>query len=155
MAVSTPSLADVSSAGMFRPRRVRLDDVTRGVGFEFADVQQVFVAAAISEVAEALRAAEAAAAHGAWVVGFVTYDAAAAFDVAFPPAASTGTLPLAWFAAFGRRDEVELVQPAASGPFVAELERTGGSVRKGGVGAARRWRRGTCALPAGGCWPGA
>ncbi|MEQ1700884.1 MAG: aminodeoxychorismate synthase component I [Ilumatobacteraceae bacterium] len=124
---------------MFRPRRVRLDDVARGVGFEFGDAQQLFVAATIGEVADALRAAEAAAADGAWVVGFVTYDAAAAFDDAFPAGESAGTLPLAWFAAFAQRDEVALVQPAATGPFVAEVERTGGSEwYQAGVESVRR-----------------
>jgi para-aminobenzoate synthetase / 4-amino-4-deoxychorismate lyase len=111
---------------MYRPRRVRLDDVVQGVGFEFADAQQVFVARAIGEVTGVLRAAEAAALAGFWVVGFVTYEAASAFDDAFPSTTGSAVVPLAWFAAFARRDVVELVQPAASGPFVADVQRAGG-----------------------------
>ena len=111
---------------MHRPRRVRLDDVTQGVGFEFVDAQQVFAARELGEVTGVLRAAEAAALAGSWVVGFVTYEAASAFDDAFPTTSGSGVLPLAWFTAFARRDEVELVQPAACGPFVADVQRAGG-----------------------------
>ncbi len=112
---------------MFRPHRVRLDDVAQGVGFEFAEALQVWVASEVAEVAEVVRSAEAAAVGGAWVVGFVTYSAAQAFDDAFPVAPPPGVLPLAWFAAFARRDTVELVEPAASGPFVADVHRAHGS----------------------------
>ncbi|NMV12440.1 bifunctional aminodeoxychorismate synthase component I/aminotransferase, partial [Vibrio parahaemolyticus] len=53
------------------------------------------------EVVAVLQAAEAAARAGRWCVGYVAYEAAAAFDPAFEvhePA--TGGLPLAWFAEF-------------------------------------------------------
>lgn len=47
------------------------------------------------EVLPALRAAEAAARAGRWVVGFVAHEAAPAFDAALRVRASSG--PLAWF----------------------------------------------------------
>jgi len=64
----------------------------------------VFEANSVAQVLPTLRAAEAAAESGLTAVGFITYEAASAFDPALrtlPP----GELPLAWFAAFeqGRR----------------------------------------------------
>ena len=52
-------------------------------------------ARATADVVPALRAAEAAARDGSWVVGFVAYEAAPAFDPALRVRAGAG--PLAWF----------------------------------------------------------
>ena len=51
------------------------------------------------EVVPVLNAADRAAREGRWVVGFVSYEAASAFDPAFERA-RCGALPLAWFAEF-------------------------------------------------------
>ncbi|HEY6895961.1 MAG TPA: chorismate-binding protein [Rhodocyclaceae bacterium] len=59
------------------------------------------------DVAGVIAAAEAAARDGRWVVGFVAYEAAAAFDAALQTHAPHPALPLAAFAAYG---------PAAEGP---------------------------------------
>lgn len=49
----------------------------------------------LSDVRAVIEAAEAAARAGAWVVGWLAYEAAAAFDPALPTHAPAG--PLAWF----------------------------------------------------------
>jgi para-aminobenzoate synthetase / 4-amino-4-deoxychorismate lyase len=59
----------------------------------------VWSAGNADEVVPVLNAADRAAREGRWVVGFVAYEAASAFDPAFERAAR-GALPLAWFAEF-------------------------------------------------------
>ena len=65
----------------------------------FAEPLRVWRAETIGRVGVVLHEADRAARSGGWVVGFVAFEAASAFDPAFdaPPATS---LPLAWFAAF-------------------------------------------------------
>lgn len=71
-----------------------------GLRGAFRDPAEVLVAWRPDEVADLLGRAEALAATGYWLIGFVAYEAAAAFDAAVGrPAAATG-LPLAIFAAF-------------------------------------------------------
>ena len=50
------------------------------------------------EVIPLLKAAEAAAKSGAWVVLMLSYEAAPAFDDALKTHNATGSLPLAWAA---------------------------------------------------------
>ena len=64
----------------------------------------------------ALEAAEAAAARGLWVAGFVAYEAAPGLDPALVvkprvPDDAFAKLPLAWFAMFERREETALPEP--------------------------------------------
>jgi len=106
---------------------VRLDDVVRGVGYEFSSPSQVLVALDVDDVVGVIAAGEAAAEAGAWVVGFVTYEAARAFDEAYPAATVRGPLPLAWFCSFGSRHVVPLVDAPSGGPFVDGVVRTHGS----------------------------
>jgi para-aminobenzoate synthetase/4-amino-4-deoxychorismate lyase len=61
----------------------------------FGAPRTVIEAWAPADVVPALRAAEAAARDGRWVVGFVAYEAAPAFDPALQVRAGEG--PLAWF----------------------------------------------------------
>lgn len=75
---------------------------------EFTRPRELFIARKVTDVEAVLRAAEAAAVAGAWVVGFLSYEAASAFDSALVTHASND-LPLAWFAAFD-----EPSAPAAS-----------------------------------------
>ncbi|WP_159911216.1 aminodeoxychorismate synthase component I [Pantoea sp. 18069] len=64
----------------------------------FGTPHTVWAARAPDEVRAVLDAAEDAARAGAWCVGFVRYEAAAAFDPALVTHAADG--PLAWFAAY-------------------------------------------------------
>lgn len=63
----------------------------------FTRPRELLVATRPAEVGGVLRRAEACAKAGAWVAGFVCYEAAAAFDPAFR-FGGRGDLPLAWFA---------------------------------------------------------
>jgi para-aminobenzoate synthetase/4-amino-4-deoxychorismate lyase len=58
------------------------------------------------DIVPLLHEIDSAARDGHWCVGFVSYDAASAFDPAFGPAAAAA-LPLAWFAEFDAPAEVE------------------------------------------------
>jgi para-aminobenzoate synthetase/4-amino-4-deoxychorismate lyase len=77
----------------------------------FAEPLDVWRADAIEHVTAVLDQADRAARAGAWVVGFVSFEAAAAFDPAFDTPRWT-SLPLAWFARFAA--------PAVSPPGDAE-----------------------------------
>ncbi|MBF0177054.1 MAG: bifunctional anthranilate synthase component I family protein/class IV aminotransferase [Magnetococcales bacterium] len=86
--------------------RFLVDFAELGRPFFFQDPQATLVAWHPDEVQPVLRAAEKAAHAGAWVGGFLTYEAAAAF--ALPVHAPEPDLPLAWFAVFDRALEVTL-----------------------------------------------
>lgn len=64
----------------------------------FGTPREVLVAHALHEVRGVLDAVHAAAQQGHWCVGFVRYEAAAAFDAALLTHAADG--PLAWFAVY-------------------------------------------------------
>jgi para-aminobenzoate synthetase/4-amino-4-deoxychorismate lyase len=70
----------------------------------FAHALEVLEARRSEEVAGVIAAAEALAKAGRWVVGFVAYEAAPAFDAAFKVRPSDGSLPLALFAAYAAPD---------------------------------------------------
>ena len=83
----------------------------------------VLVAHRLEEVRPVLEAAEAAARAGAWVLGYLRYEAAPAFDTALVTHAPDG--PLAWF---GVHDAVEAPAPGVPAedwllPPTAGLER--------------------------------
>ncbi len=68
---------------------------------EFADPVAVLAAQSAAEVRAVLRAVEEAAAGGRWAAGYVTYEAAPAFDPALRVREPLRG-PLAWFALFER-----------------------------------------------------
>jgi para-aminobenzoate synthetase / 4-amino-4-deoxychorismate lyase len=70
----------------------------------FAEPRRVLEAGAHAEVLPVLRAAAAAAAAGHWVVGYVAYEAAPAFDAALRTRPHAGPAPLAWFGVFDAPD---------------------------------------------------
>ena len=82
---------------------------------ELADPVEEYAATSLEDVRPVLRAAEAAAASGRWVAGFVAYEAAPAFDRALRVRPGCRG-PLAWFAAFDGR-----VQDAPREPRDAAL----------------------------------
>jgi len=73
----------------------------------FAEPRDVWRADTIDRVGAVLDEADRAARTGRWVVGFVSFEATAAFDPAFDTPRST-SLPLAWFA--------EFIAPSGEGP---------------------------------------
>ena len=87
----------------------RFDDLRphRRRSFQLDDPIEVYSATDVADVRSVLDAAEAAVAGNRWVAGFVTYEAAPAFDeslvVRNPIDTDVADLPLAWFAVFERR----------------------------------------------------
>ena len=78
---------------------VRYDSEQGRRWLEFRDPVAHFVADALCEVGPTIDAVEAAARRGLWLVGFLSYDAAPAFDEALSSLRDP-TTPLAAFAAF-------------------------------------------------------
>jgi para-aminobenzoate synthetase / 4-amino-4-deoxychorismate lyase len=88
--------------------RARFDDLRPRSrrSFSLDGFESVLVAQDVADVVGVIRDAERAVAAGRWVAGFVSYEAAPAFDPAFAvrSADDAHRLPLAWFAVYsGRR----------------------------------------------------
>jgi len=87
----------------------------------FHEPTEVISATRLEDVAPALARVEAAALKGRWAAGFVSYEAAPAFDSAFRVKES-GPLPLLWFGVFeravtGAPDSPLPALPAEDPPF--------------------------------------
>jgi para-aminobenzoate synthetase/4-amino-4-deoxychorismate lyase len=98
---------------------VRFDsfDPLRGArSFRFGGFRGVVRAERVDEVRSVLARVEAATAAGLHAAGFVTYEAAPAFDPALATRAPDPRLPLAWFALFERREEAD-PEAQAEGAF--------------------------------------
>jgi para-aminobenzoate synthetase/4-amino-4-deoxychorismate lyase len=95
----------------------RFDDLTgEAPSFRLTDPAGVLEATRSDEVGPVLAAAEAAAARGLWVAGFVAYEAAPGLDPSLvvrarEPGDPFDRLPLAWFAMFQHRQETVLPSP--------------------------------------------
>ncbi|MGI9584548.1 MAG: aminodeoxychorismate synthase component I, partial [Acidimicrobiia bacterium] len=87
----------------------RFDDIAGGNAFSLADPVEEFVAFSLGDVLPVLEKAASAARDGLWVAGFVSYDAAPAFD----PALKTGSRspdPLVWFGSFATNLDEPLIE---------------------------------------------
>ncbi len=105
-------------------RFARADDFIGTTSVEFGVPLDEFVARTLGEVDEVVRAAAAAAQAGAWVVGYLAYEAGAAFDDAFPRRATPHGLPYAQFVAFGERRNVAALDATEhSSHELVDLER--------------------------------
>lgn len=97
-------------------RQVVLRDAPASRWMVFSDPVDVLTARDVGEVAAVLEeACDRVSTNGAWIAGFLCYEAAAAFDPAFvthPP----GRLPLACFGVFAPPRLVEHLAPAAADP---------------------------------------
>ena len=95
----------------------RFDDLSGGgTSFRLTGPVGVVEATRIDEVAGTIAAADAAAARGLWVAGFVAYEAAPGLDPSLAvrprdPSDAFAGLPLAWFAMFERREDTVLPEP--------------------------------------------
>jgi para-aminobenzoate synthetase/4-amino-4-deoxychorismate lyase len=100
----------------------RFDDLTgTEPSFRLLEPVGTLEATRIDEVRPVIAAAEAAAARGLWVAGFVAYEAAPGLDPALvvrsrDPGDPLAALPLAWFGMFAGRQETSLPVPAPDGP---------------------------------------
>lgn len=107
---------------------VRVDDLRRGWSRQFDGPVREIVARRLDEVVEAVREAEAEAAAGRWVVGYLAYEAAPAFDPAMTVHPPVDGLPLVWFGVFDEAHEApSLDEPGAVPTPVGPIERDGGS----------------------------
>jgi len=91
-------------------------DTAGGRSFALAGEEEVLIARRISEVPALLRRIEAAAAAGAHAAGFVSYEAAPAFDDALRVHPPDVHLPLARFSLFRERTEPPPLPAAADDP---------------------------------------
>lgn len=83
----------------------------------FAQPHRLFIAHMLDEVPAVIAQAEAAARDEHWVVGFVAYEAAPAFDPALQVKAAASTLPLAAFAVYASYDEALTTDAKDRGSF--------------------------------------
>ena len=86
---------------------VRFDAPGGGRSFRFAGPRGVVRAERVDEVLPLLARVEAAVQDGLHAAGFVAYEAAPAFDPAFATHPPDPRLPLAWFALYEAREEVD------------------------------------------------
>jgi para-aminobenzoate synthetase / 4-amino-4-deoxychorismate lyase len=86
---------------------VRFDAPGGGRSFRFCGPRGVLRANRIDEVRPLLAEVEAAVGGGLHAAGFVAYEAAPAFDLAFATHPPDPRLPLAWFALYDTREEVD------------------------------------------------
>ena len=100
--------------------RCRIDHTAAGMGaLELRECHGVVEAHTVAEVVAVLRDAEAAARGGSYVAGFVSYEAAPAFDPAFrirspaQPHQAGASLPLAWFGFFAEASPASPLPPPA------------------------------------------
>ena len=102
------------------PARVILDFPAAGRNSERIEPgppHRVISAHRIEDVRPALQQAEQAAADGAWVAGFVAYEAAPAFDPALTTHAHAGVVPLVWFGVFEPPAAASSVDDPAAPPL--------------------------------------
>jgi para-aminobenzoate synthetase/4-amino-4-deoxychorismate lyase len=92
----------------------RFDDVSAGRSFSLTDPVAEYLATTVDEVLPVLENASAAARDGLWVAGFVSYDAAPAFDHALTTQ-TTSQDPLAWFGTFATRMEEDPIEQQGRG----------------------------------------
>lgn len=107
---------------------VRVDDLRRGWSRQFEGLVRELVAWHPDEVVVVLGEAEAEAAGGRWVVGYLAYEAAPAFDPAMVVCAPEAGVPLAWFGVFDEAVEAPSLDGVGGAVSpVGTIERLGGS----------------------------
>jgi para-aminobenzoate synthetase/4-amino-4-deoxychorismate lyase len=82
--------------------------------FRFDGLERVIVASTTAEVVPVFREVEQAVAAGRHAAGFVSYEAATAFNPDLP-AGTVGNLPLVWFGIFRERIKVDTETAAGDG----------------------------------------
>jgi para-aminobenzoate synthetase / 4-amino-4-deoxychorismate lyase len=120
---------------------VRLDDLASETGWQFHEPTALHVAYRVDEVAPTIAAAEEAARDGRWVVGFVAYEAAPAFDSAFTCKTLPNDTPLVCFVEFAEREVGPALADVPAGSLVRPADAIGrlggGAFYRDGVDAIR------------------
>ncbi len=115
-------MKDHAHAGDLPGREVsaRFDDMRdEPVMLRLSDPYRVLTTSKTEHVRNVIESAEREARSGGWVAGFVTYEAAPAFDDALTVRKARPGLPLVWFAAF--RDAVPAPLDPADGNCTTSL----------------------------------
>jgi para-aminobenzoate synthetase/4-amino-4-deoxychorismate lyase len=123
---------------------VRFDslDPARGPrSLRFSGHRGTLVADGLADVLPVLRRVEEAVARGLHAAGFLTYEAAPAFDAALVTHPPDPRLPLAWFALFATREEVPALEGIPDEPFTlgAWEPSLGAEAYARRVGRIREW----------------
>lgn len=125
------SLTDSNGTVQSRMFKPRADEIVLKTGatqwVHFESPSQIITATTLAEVLPALREIEAATHSGKYAAGFMSYEAAAAFDAAFTTP-SQGALPLLWFGIYDepvQRSERDFpaAEPAACGDWSLSVNR--------------------------------
>ena len=94
------------------PVRVLVRDAASGRWLQFSHPREIVTAFTLADVAPALdRVENAAAQSGLYAAGFISYEAAPAFDSALA-VKSNGGFPLLWFGLYDGVEQVDLPAPA-------------------------------------------
>ncbi|MCZ4535958.1 chorismate-binding protein [Gordonia terrae] len=93
----------------------RFDDFDGLSAFEFTADRGVVVADSLDEVVPALDAVTAATRAGHWAFGFVSYEAASAFDAELVTREPVPGLPLVWFGIASELGDSALITPPSTG----------------------------------------
>ncbi|NND03435.1 MAG: aminodeoxychorismate synthase component I [Acidimicrobiia bacterium] len=103
------------------PAPIRFDDLNSELSFELTHCVAEFSAMHLDDVRAVIQAAEGAASEGYWAAGYVSYEAAPAFDDALQVRKRAigdpyEELPLAWFGIYRDRLAVDPLRRRESGP---------------------------------------
>ena len=94
------------------------DSVGQQSHMHFSDPYKVFVAETIEEVIPALKKVQHAVAKGFYAAGYLSYEAAPAFDSTFVTR-NKGKMPLVWFGIFDQPDS-EALPPTGGAFYISE-----------------------------------
>jgi para-aminobenzoate synthetase / 4-amino-4-deoxychorismate lyase len=97
----------------------RFDDLRAGTAHAFTQVVRELVATDVTDVRGVLDEVDRLTGEGWWAVGFVAYEAAAAFDPLLAAHEPVDGLPLAWFVVTAAPEQVPVVAPGGGGHYTA------------------------------------
>jgi para-aminobenzoate synthetase/4-amino-4-deoxychorismate lyase len=101
----------LADSNVARRLRILVRDAVSGHWLQFSHPREIVSAVSLAEAAPALqRVEEAVVRQGLHAAGFVSYEAAPAFDPALT-ARSSGGFPLLWFGLYDGAEEVDLPAP--------------------------------------------
>lgn len=109
-------------------RGARFDDLASGRSFSLVDLVASFTAHEVDDVIGVLESAAAASAQGLWVAGYLSYDAAPAFDPALVSRRDE-ELPLACFCAYRAITQEE--PPTSDHPSSYAISRWSPQIERG------------------------
>jgi para-aminobenzoate synthetase/4-amino-4-deoxychorismate lyase len=99
----------------------RFDDMSARTTTTLTNFRYEIQATSLDDVQRTIESAEHAAHEGRWVAGFVSYEAAPAFDAALAVTPQrNGQVPLAWFGVFASQEvcDIDTTLPPSPNPLV-------------------------------------